>query len=77
VHDIVRQFTRNGVAAEAQVIQADRGKVPNLLVTAADNCDADLIVMGAYGHSRLREIIFGSCTEALLRDVDRPILLMH
>ena len=77
VHDLVRQFARNGVSAEAQVIPADGGRIPNLLVTAADNCDADLIVMGAYGHSRLREIIFGSCTEALLRDADRPIFLMH
>jgi len=77
VHDLVRRFARNGVAAEAQIIQADGGRIPNLLATAAEDCNADLIVMGAYGRSRLREIVLGSCTEVLLRDVDKPILLMH
>ena len=41
------------------------------------DCGADLIVMGAYGQSRMHELVFGSCTEAFLRDADRPILLMH
>ncbi len=74
---LVRQCAHNGIAAEAQVIPIEDGDVPSLLATAADNCRADLIVMGAYGRSRLRELVFGSYTEALLQEADRPIFLMH
>ena len=76
-HDLVRQFTRNGVSTETRVIPVNGGRTPSLLAKAADDCDADLIVTGAYGHSLMHELIFGSCTEALLRVADRPILLMH
>jgi nucleotide-binding universal stress UspA family protein len=48
-----------------------------VLSTAAADCGANLVVMGAYGRSRARELIFGSCTEAFIHDADRPILLMH
>lgn len=47
------------------------------MTEAAADCNADLLVMGAYGHSRVREMLFGSCTEALIHEADRPILLMH
>jgi nucleotide-binding universal stress UspA family protein len=77
VHDLVRRFAQNGVSAEAQVIPVNDGGIPTSLVAAAGDCGADLVVMGAYGHSQLRELIFGSCTEVLLRDIDRPIFLMH
>ena len=33
--------------------------------------------MGAYGRSRMRELVFGSCTEALISNIDSPLLLMH
>jgi nucleotide-binding universal stress UspA family protein len=77
VKDLARQFAWNGIATETQIIPAKERKVPGLLATAADECDADLVVMGAYGQSRARQIIFGSCTETFLRHADRPILLMH
>lgn len=77
VHDLAQRFARDGVSAEAQLILPNGGGIPGALAAAAEDCAADLVVMGAYGHSRVRELIFGSCTEALLRDADRPILLMH
>jgi nucleotide-binding universal stress UspA family protein len=33
--------------------------------------------MGAYGHSRARELLFGGCTQAMLRHADLPVLLLH
>lgn len=39
--------------------------------------DAGLIVMGGYGHSRTREMIFGGCTRNFLENAERPVLLMH
>jgi nucleotide-binding universal stress UspA family protein len=38
---------------------------------------ADLLVMGAYGHSRLREFILGGVTRSLLREMTIPVLLSH
>lgn len=77
VHDLARQFAWNGISAAAQVIPANGSGVAGALSAAAEDCGADLVVMGAYGHSRVRELIFGSCTETLIRNADRPILLMH
>lgn len=77
VHDFARQIANNGIAAEVQVIPANVGGISGSLSAAAEACRADLVVMGGYGHSRFRELIFGSCTEALIHDADRPILLMH
>ena len=75
--DLAQQFAWNGVAAEVRVIPASRRAIPGALAAAAEECGADLVVMGAYGRSRAREFIFGSCTEAFLGGSDRPILLMH
>jgi len=77
VEDLARQFAWNGVAAEVQVKSANRRAVPGVLAAAAEECGADLVVMGAYGRSRARELISGSCTEAVVDRCDRPILLMH
>ena len=66
-----------GIEAEIQVIPASRGGIPETLAVAAEQCEADLLVMGAYGRSRGREILFGSCTDKLLARSDQPILLRH
>jgi len=77
VYDLAERFAWNGVSAEAQLIPLNGGGVSHTLAEAAEDCGADLVVMGAYGRSRVREMIFGSCTEDLIRKADRPILLMH
>lgn len=77
VHDLARQFADKGISADVHVIPVTNIGISGLLAAAAEDCRADLVVMGAYGHSRFRELIFGSCTEALIHDADRPILLMH
>ena len=66
-----------GIEPEVHVIPARRGGIPETLAVAAEECGADLLVMGAYGRSRGREILFGSCTDKLLARSDRPILLRH
>jgi len=43
----------------------------------AEGVDADLLVMGAYGHSRLREFVLGGATREMLRDPRLPVLLSH
>jgi nucleotide-binding universal stress UspA family protein len=39
--------------------------------------EADLLVMGAHGHSRLREMVLGEVTRGVLSDADIPVFLMH
>jgi nucleotide-binding universal stress UspA family protein len=65
------------IDVEARVLPANRRSIPDALAVAADECGADLLIMGAYGCSRGREILFGSCTDQLLDRSDRPILLRH
>jgi nucleotide-binding universal stress UspA family protein len=77
IHDLAQQFAWNGISTEVQVIPADDRAIATSLSDAAKACGADLMVLGAYGHSRARTLLFGSCTEAFIRDADRPILLMH
>jgi nucleotide-binding universal stress UspA family protein len=74
---IAHHCTLNGIAGETKLI-APSGRSPEVaLAAAAQECKADLVVMGAYGHSRMRELIFGGCTRAFIRHADRPVLLMH
>ncbi|MGZ3309437.1 MAG: universal stress protein, partial [Xanthobacteraceae bacterium] len=75
--DVVRQFAWRGVPAVAQVIAPNGRPVHELLAAAAQGCEADLVVSGAYGHSHLREVVFGGCTQSFIHHADRPILLMH
>jgi nucleotide-binding universal stress UspA family protein len=75
--DIARHMVRHGLKVEvAKVIAKD---VPDsaLLLNHASDMGADLLVMGAYGHSRLREFILGGMTRSLLREMTVPVLLSH
>jgi nucleotide-binding universal stress UspA family protein len=65
------------IDAEVRVLPTSRSGIPEALAVAADECGADLLVMGAYGCSRGRQILFGSCTDQLLARSHRPILLRH
>jgi nucleotide-binding universal stress UspA family protein len=71
------QFRWNGLPTDTQVIAAAGRPAADLLREAGQVCGADLVVMGAYGHSRVRELIFGGCTRAVLASADRPVLLFH
>jgi nucleotide-binding universal stress UspA family protein len=75
--DVARQLAWNGVRAETRVITRHGAAVPEALASAARDCSADLVVMGAYGRSRMRELLFGSCTHAVIHGAERPVLLMH
>ncbi len=67
-HDI-KVFTRS-------ISASDLAPADALLNEAADN-GADLIVIGAYGHSRLREFVFGGVTRSLLQNMTAPVLMSH
>lgn len=70
----VRMLGRHDVAAEELVLE-DKGQEPGaLLLAEAQANDADLLVMGAYSHSRLREMILGGATRHVLHNATLPVL---
>jgi len=72
--EALRYLSRHGVKAELNEI-ARRGSTEETLAVAA--ASADLLVMGAYGHSRMREFLFGGVTRFFLEEVENsPALLM-
>lgn len=75
--DIALHLARHGVRAEAAAIKSDDVEVGALLLSQAADLNADLIVMGAYGHSRLREVMLGGATREILRSMTVPVLLSH
>jgi len=66
-----------GIEVETKVVPPGSGGIPQTLASAADECGANLLVIGAYGSSRGKQILFGSCTDKLLDCTDRPVLLRH
>ena len=75
--DIALHLARHGLKAEAaHTVAKDIAEGEALLSYAAD-LGADLIVAGAYGHSRAREMVFGGVTRTLIREMTAPTLLSH
>jgi nucleotide-binding universal stress UspA family protein len=52
-------------------------RVSDMIQRHVTDCDADLLVMGAYGHSRFREAILGGATRNLLEQATVPVLMAH
>ena len=75
--DIARHLARHGVKVNVAKAVADDVSDSALLLNHASDMGADLLVMGAYGHSRLREFILGGVTRSLLREMTVPVLLSH
>lgn len=75
--DLAGRLEWNGINAETRWVPSDDRPVEVRLQQAIGECDAGLVVMGAYGHGRMRETIFGGCTRHFLDDGDRPLLMMH
>jgi nucleotide-binding universal stress UspA family protein len=75
--DIARHLARHGLKVEVAKAISDDMADSALLLNHASDMGADLLVMGAYGHSRLREFILGGVTRSLLREMTVPVLLSH
>jgi nucleotide-binding universal stress UspA family protein len=63
-----------GYAVEANFIQ---GQPDTAIAAYAESKKIDLLVMGAYGHSRLRNLIIGSTTTEMLRSCKIPVMLFR
>ena len=75
--DIALHLARHGIIAEAtHTVATDIAEGDALLSYAAD-IGADLLVTGMYGHSRMRELVFGGVTRSLLTEMTVPVFMMH
>lgn len=75
--DIALHLARHGLTAEVEHLVAPEVPDGDLLLNRASELSADLLVVGAYGHSRLRELVLGGVTRTLLRQMTVPVLMSH
>ncbi len=75
--DICLHLARHGVKAEAQHIYANDMSVGDMMLSRAADEGIDLIVTGAYGHARWRELVLGGVTRHLLKHMTVPVLMSH
>lgn len=74
---LCQMLVRHGVKAEVSVLARSMNRIADVLKRHLRDRDADLLVMGAYGHSRLREALTGGATRDMLEEAERPVLLAH
>jgi nucleotide-binding universal stress UspA family protein len=77
LYHLVQRLEWDNIIAEPLWFRSSSTPVPDRLEGLATEIDADLIIMGGYGHGRFREMVFGGCTQHFLDQSDRPVLLMH
>ncbi|MGO7211837.1 universal stress protein [Rhizobium ruizarguesonis] len=75
--DIAAHLARHGVSVTVDVLASGGKAVDQVLKQHASEIGAQLIVMGAYSHSRLRERVFGGVTRSMLEAANVPIFLSH
>ena len=75
--EIAVALARHGVKCEGAISSAPDVKVGDVLLTDLMQDGSDLLVMGAYGHSRFREFVFGGATRHVLQHMTVPVLLSH
>jgi nucleotide-binding universal stress UspA family protein len=75
--DVAAHLSRHGLNVRPEVITSPIAATADTLLARAADARVDLIVMGAYGHSRLREKLLGGVTHDVLRDSSLPVLMAH
>jgi nucleotide-binding universal stress UspA family protein len=74
--DLGEHLARHDLKVEVKRLVADIDVANTILSYAADSA-ADFIVMGGYGHSRLREFVLGGVTRGILESMTVPVLMSH
>ena len=74
---LCQMLVRHGVKAEVSVLARTLPRISEVLARHVRDMNADLLVMGAYGHSRFREAILGGATRNMLEQAEVPVLMAH
>jgi nucleotide-binding universal stress UspA family protein len=75
--DIAVHLARHGIEVEVQTVETDQMSAGEVLLSFASDGGRDLLVMGAYGHPRLRELLLGGVTRTVLERMTLPVLMAH
>jgi len=75
--EIATALARHQINAIAESLPTDKLGAGEALLNRVADRGADLLVMGAYGHSRMREFVFGGATRSILQQMTVPVLLSH
>jgi nucleotide-binding universal stress UspA family protein len=75
--DLGQHLARHGLKVDVKRITSPDVDVPSTILSHAADSSADMIVMGGYGHSRLREFVLGGATLGLLESMTVPVLMSH
>lgn len=70
-------LSRHGLTAHVHRLFSDETEIHDVLLSFAADVDAGLIVMGGYGHSKLREYVLGGVTRGILETMTVPVLMSH
>ncbi|ALP67112.1 universal stress protein [Paraburkholderia caribensis] len=70
-------FRESGVSGKTRAIDAYGESVSEVLARAAEECDADIIVIGTHGRHGAQRFLLGSVAESLVRSTQRPVLLLR
>lgn len=74
---LVSHLLSHGVKITAKNILADDGDVARTLRQYAEQSNVDIIIMGGFAHSRIRQLILGGVTQAMLKSCNVPLFLSH
>ena len=75
--DLGQHLARHGLKVDVKRITSPDIDVPSTILSYAADLSADMLVMGGYGHSRLREFILGGVTRGILETMTVPTLMSH
>jgi nucleotide-binding universal stress UspA family protein len=75
--DLAKHLARHGLDITLKRITSPEIDVASTVLSYTADTGADLIVMGGYGHSRLREFILGGTTSGILQAMTVPVLMSH
>lgn len=75
--EVVSYLQRHGVTADAELVPSSDRSVADTLIEQAEQRRAQMMVMGAYGHSRMRELLFGGVTREMFQKMRLPVIMAH
>ncbi len=74
---LMAHLARHGLSARSEHMTADHADIQPTILSVAADADVDMIVMGGYGHSRLKERLLGGVTRGMLQSMTVPTLMSH
>ncbi len=76
--EVVRHLTRHNLSAQVRKLTVSSGgSIASAILNEVSDQGADLLVMGGYGHSRLKEMVLGGVTREILSSMTVPVLMAH